>query len=162
KRVSCALPCRLGAGVGVRLRQDGGDVSRTAARRGGDVFVCVRVGCGADEQCGGACLASWGAVAENEAWSQEPGGFGILGVYLVGGGDTPTARSRCVGFSDGLYGRSRRRARPAIVVNHVEYRSCRLTGEWSMNDYSRTMGPKPAMKRTLTFATPAMTSPLVE
>ena len=101
-------------------------------------------------------------MAENEPRTQERGGFGILGVYLVGGGDTPTARSRCVGFSDGLYGRSRRRARPAIVVNHVEYRSCRLTGEWSMNDYSRTMGPKPAMKRTLTFATPAMTSPLVE
>jgi hypothetical protein len=43
-------------------------------------------------------------------------GFGILGVYLVGGGDVPPATSECVGFLDGLHGRSRRRAHHAIAV----------------------------------------------
>ena len=45
---------------------------------------------------------------------------GIPGAYLVGSGDVPSVRSGCVGFPDGLHGRSRRRARPAIVVNHAK------------------------------------------
>src|SRR5215471_18058760 len=117
----------LGAWVSVRLREDGGNVPRTAAWGGVDVFVRIRQWCRADQQRGGTCLASRGAVAENESWSQESGGFGIPGSYLVGSGDVPSARSVCVGFPDGLHGRSRRRARPAVAVNHVEYRSCRLT-----------------------------------
>src|SRR6516162_1089469 len=102
KRVSCALPCRLGAGVDVRLRQDGGNVPRTAAWGGVDVFVRICRWCRADEQRSRAFLASWGAVAENESWSQEHGGFGIPRVHLVCGGDVPPARSWGLGFPDGL------------------------------------------------------------
>src|SRR6516225_7722582 len=103
-RFSCALPCRLGAGVGVRLRENGRNVPRTAAWGGVDVYIRVRQWSRADEQCCGACLASWGAMAENESWSQKRGGIRISGVHLVGGGDMPAAGSGCVGFPDRMHG----------------------------------------------------------
>src|SRR5215469_1068569 len=100
---------------------------RTVAWGGVDVFVRVRRWCRTDEQRSGACLASWGIVAENEPRTQKREGFGILGVYLVGGRDVPSARSGSLGFPDGLHGRSRRRAHHAVVVAPVKDRSCCLT-----------------------------------
>ena len=64
-----------------------------------------------------SALRHGGAVAENESWSQERAGCRILGVYLVGGGDVPTAGPGCMGLPDGLHGRSRRRARHAVAVD---------------------------------------------
>src|SRR5215831_14913535 len=98
-------------------------MSRTVAWRGVDVFVRVRRWCRADQQRSRACLASWGVVAEDEPRTPEREGFGILGVYLVGSGDVPSARTGCVGLPDGLHGRSRRRACLAIAVDPAKYHS---------------------------------------
>ena len=82
-----------------------------------------------------ACLASWGIVAEDEPRTQAREGFGIPGVYLVGGGDVPSARTGCVGLPDGLPGLSRPRAQPAVVVNPAKLCSGRLTFKWAASDY---------------------------
>src|SRR5262249_62120511 len=110
---------------------------RTAAWGGVDVFVRVRRWCRADQQRSGACLASWGIVAEDEPRTKEREGFGILGVYLVGGGDVPSARTGCVGLPDGLHGLCRPRAQPAVVVNPAKLRSGRLTFKWAVSEYAQ-------------------------
>jgi transposase len=54
-------------------------------------------------------------------------GFDLPGEHLVGGGDVPPARSRGVGFPDGLHGH---RVCPADVAEHAQYYSSRLTFKW--------------------------------
>src|SRR6516225_9568628 len=119
----------------MQLCQDGGDLPRTAAWGGVDVFIRVRQWCRADQQRGGACLASWGIVAENKPRPQEREGFGILGMYLVGSRDVPSARAGCVGLPDCLHGLSRPRAQPAVVVNLAKFPSGSLTFKWAGRDY---------------------------
>jgi len=78
------------------------------------------------------------AVAETKPRSQEYGEWCVPGMYLVGGGDVPSAGSQCVGIPDRERLRRRRRVRSSISVDSAKCRACCVTFRSTMNDFFLT------------------------
>src|SRR5690348_13924428 len=106
---------------------------RTAAWGSVEVLVRIRVGRGADQQRGGACLASRSAMAETNPRPPERVRFGIPGEHLVGGGDVPPAGSGCVGLPDGMCQRGCPRLPRPVAVDASRGDSGSLTSNGAAN-----------------------------